>query len=385
MRLRPRLGTKHLAVVVAVTLTSLVGCTATPTSSAPIVAADVAVDAKAHLAIDPAESESAGWVSAEFGTAVKGRPVVLQRQDASAWQDVTTGKLDADGRVRFLVTGGIGEATYRAVAQPIQDQPAAATPEASLKDQWTADLDSEFDGKELEADRWIHRFTDVFEAGGRHCAAPTPENVDLSDGIAELTVSEESDSDRVAKAKAAGCEQKRFFRNAMISTEGLYSIKSGVLATRVKFAEGQGMHGSVWLQSGNHSEIDMIESYGFGRGLTSVIHVDGKRYPADSDDAYIHAFATKDKDWWSKFHIVSVEWDTSQVVVRIDGVEAQRIEKEMPETDYFLVVSMLSSDWEQKRLTDPVTNAEGVTPQKLPQTMEVDWVRTWKPAKDGNG
>lgn len=42
--------------------------------------------------------------------------------------------------------------------------------------------------------------------------------------------------------------------------KGLYSIKSGVPGGRVKFAEGQGMHGSVWLQSGNHSEIDMIES-----------------------------------------------------------------------------------------------------------------------------
>lgn len=383
MKMRRRTGTGGLALVLAVILASLAACTGSTVPDTTI-AADVPVDAKARLLIDPVEADSTGWVSAEFGTAVKGRPVVLQRRDASAWQDVTTGKQDADGRVRFLVTGGIGDATYRAVAQQSsaggKDEPATATPEASLADQWTADLATEFSGSDLEADSWAHRFSGIYEAGGRHCAAPTPDNVELSDGIAELAVTEDADADRVALAKSAGCEQKRFFRNAMISTESLYTIKSGVLATRVKFAEGQGMHGSIWLQSGSHSEIDMIESYGFGRGLTSVIHVDGKRHPADSENAYIHAYATKDKEWWSKFHTVSVEWDSSQVVVRIDGVEAQRISQKMPDAEYFLVVSMLSSDWEQKRLTNPVQNAEGVTPQPLPQTMEVDWIRTWTPA-----
>jgi beta-glucanase (GH16 family) len=157
-------------------------------------------------------------------------------------------------------------------------------------------------------------------------------------------------------------------------------VKTGILAARIKFAQGQGMHGSVWLQSDKGSEIDMIESFGYGRGLTSVVHVDGQRYPTAEDDIYVNTAAVRDRAWWSRFHVYTAEWTIDEVVFRIDGIETQRIVKTKADTDYFVVASMLSSDWEQVRFAKPVLDAPGVTPMKPPQTMSVAWVRVWTPA-----
>jgi len=68
------------------------------------------------------------------------------------------------------------------------------------------------------------------------------------------------------------------------------------------------------------------------------------------------------------------------VVFRIDGVETSRITQRKADTGYFVVASMLSSDWEQTRLTRPVKGAPGVIPTKPPQSMSVAWVRVWTPA-----
>lgn len=358
-------------------------CTAdTPPSPSPstsATAAEIAVDDAAKLQISPVDYEGVGLVAAAFSTAAKGRPVTLQRKTGAGWEDVDSGKQDAKGKVEFRKTIP-GADTFRAVAAAADGDPATATPEASAAQQWTEAFTSDFNGDALEPGAWGHRSLDVFDAFGRHCAAPHAETVSFADGAVQLFVDEEKDAAQIAKAKAAGCKERRVFKNAMISTEGLFKVRTGMLAARIKFAEGQGMHGAVWLQSYDKSEIDMIESYGYGVGLTSVIHVDGQRYPAEGEDTYVITDTVTDRDWWADYHTYSVEWDNKSVVFRVDGKVSKRIAQATPDTEYFIVASMLSSDWEQKRFKDPVDNAAGVTKTKLPQTMSVDWIKVWNPA-----
>ena len=57
----------------------------------------------------------------------------------------------------------------------------------------------------------------------------------------------------------------------------------------------------------------------------------------------------------------------SEAVVVIDGEVTQRIEGETSGRDEFLILSLLSSDYELPRF-----NGE------LPETMEVDWARVWE-------
>jgi len=372
----------RLTAAIIACLVTVSACSASTSPSA--TAGDVARDDAATITVNPVDFGGQGLILVTFSSAQAGRPVTLQRKFDAGWEDVTTGKEDPTGATTFRTKGGTGAGIYRAVAGEFtrdgQAQPAVSTPEASSDKQWKSALDTEFRGNALEPDTWDFRASGRYDSGGRQCSAPDPSNVAVSDNAVHLTVSLETSRANIAKAQAAGCKKKTVLRNAMISTQGLFTAKSGILAARVKFAQGQGMHGSVWLQSDNGSEIDMIESYGYGRGLTSVIHVDGQRYPAAEEDIYVNTEAVQDRAWWDRYHVYTAEWNIDEVVFRIDGVETSRITQRKADTGYFVVASMLSSDWEQTRLTRPVKGAPGVIPTKPPQSMSVAWVRVWTPA-----
>lgn len=359
-----------------------------PTGRVPVVGG-------AELEVVPVDYEGLTAVRAGFGGAHRAalRPVALQRQTGSGWKEVARTTMNGAGTAEFLAPGGSG--TFRAVALPTGNVRATvATPSAKAADQWNRVLNSGFDGSSLPAP-WAHRLTDVYDAGGRWCSAPRKANVDVGKGTVTLTMSRASKATaaRVSantKRKQADAGQKTVgcpdgvFDNAMVSTQDRFSITSGVVAARVKFPEEVGAHASVWLQSVEGQELDMVETYGRGRGITSMVHVRGKRYPADGKKAYVGTDVEPDPQWWKAWHTVSVEWDRSGVRFRLDGRLTQEQKIALGPANYFLVVSLLSSDWETSRLTQPSARAEsGVDPAtmrkpELPFSMEVDWVRAWR-------
>lgn len=348
--------------------------TPTPTAVAPL--GKVATGKDAALLVQPVDYDGVRIVNASLGSGVAGRPVSLQRKAEAGWQEVAAGTANDAGRVEFRIDFAKG--TYRAVAAADSGEEAVATPEASADKQWRARLADDFDGTSLKGTDWDGRNEANYTAGGRACSAAYLSNVKVSDGSVRLRMTEETKAANQRKARAAGCTKDEYYRNAMISTEGRYTIRSGILAARVKFPVGQGMHGSIWLQSYRRSEVDMVESYGYGKGLTSVMHLDGEQHPG-SDDAWVLEDSTDERSWWDDYHVVSAQWDANGVVVRVDGAVVQRIRTAPAKTDYFLVVSLLSSDWELGRLRKPVEGAPGVKREKLPAVLEIDWIRTWQP------
>ncbi len=73
--------------------------------------------------------------------------------------------------------------------------------------------------------------------------------------------------------------------------------------------------------------------------------------------------------WSTRYHVFSVEWTPKRYVFRIDGQEIYRTSKGVSGQEQYLILSLLSSDYELSAL-----GGDG----KLPQTMDVDWVRTWE-------
>jgi beta-glucanase (GH16 family) len=171
-------------------------------------------------------------------------------------------------------------------------------------------------------------------------------------------------------SKTKGCPQG-VFTNAMIASTGTTPITSGIVAARIKFPKGKGMHGSAWLQSSDGQEIDFIESYGLGKGITNVVHRRSGstlvRSPASAAKSYVLTSKVRKSSWWAQYHVFSVEFDNTKLIFRVDGT-VTRTMKGMPDRDYFLVLSLLSSDWELPLLKKG----------SVPSTMRVDWVRTWE-------
>ena len=65
----------------------------------------------------------------------------------------------------------------------------------------------------------------------------------------------------------------------------------------------------------------------------------------------------------------SVEWSPTAYVFRIDGRETARITTGISGVPEFPILSLLSSDYELKKIGDE---------KNLPQTMNVDWIRTYQ-------
>ena len=345
--------------------------TPTPTPPPPVPEPD----SEATLQVSPIDFNGNTLVIAQFGTPEAGAEVTLQRESDEEWQDLATGAQDDDGRAEFLVPSGDGD--YRAISV---GEDAWVTPAGAADDQWTKVLSTEFKGDSLPKP-WNYADTGSYRTGGRQCSAAYPSNVRLKDGNLVLSVTEETKASRKAAADKAGCKRSRYFRNATVSTgTGGFRIRTGTVAARIKFGPEQGMHGSVFLLSGTlATEIDVIESYGYGSGVASVAHRKGKKYPEGADSSYVATELVKDRDWWDDYHVFSAEWDKDEVVYRIDGVETRRLKPPSLDDNFILYLSLLASDWEQRRFKDPVRNAEGVTLTELPARMYVDWVRAWEP------
>ena len=65
----------------------------------------------------------------------------------------------------------------------------------------------------------------------------------------------------------------------------------------------------------------------------------------------------------------SVEWTPERYIFRIDGRETFRTSKGVSGRPEFLILSLLSSDYELSKLKGEAN---------LPQAMSVDWIRFWQ-------
>ena len=63
-----------------------------------------------------------------------------------------------------------------------------------------------------------------------------------------------------------------------------------------------------------------------------------------------------------------MQWTPRSLIFRIDGKETWRIGGRISQVPQYLILSLLSSDYELPQIQD----------RQLPQHMYVDWVRVWE-------
>ena len=102
-------------------------------------------------------------------------------------------------------------------------------------------------------------------------------------------------------------------------------------------------------------------------GLTSFTYFLDKNGEKQTVGGWLPNADELGDDWAEKYHVFSVEWTPKEYVFRIDGEVTQRLKGVSSGKPEFLILSLLSSDFELPRF-----NGE------LPETMEVDWARVWE-------
>jgi hypothetical protein len=338
----------------------------------------------------PAEARSAMF--GKFEPARSGRVVVLQRQSGTSWVNVDTDRQNRHGVAEFRAPAEVDGhvATYRVVARAFHGAPRVVS-SSSRTDVWgQPNFDDGFNGSSLSPD-WSSRVTDYNPKGLRKCSKGSPKAVDVRGGLVRLSVIKDP-ARRHTKCRAVDSHGKFVGRyswrlNGHISTSGARSFLYGVSAARVKFQARRGQHGAFWMKpqttrnAPGHpkltgAEIDVIEWFGKHHpagGLSTHAYYPGKNGKQVTIGDWIRnpdRFLNGGRDsWYSRFHVFSVEWTPSRYVYRIDGREVARTSRGISGQPEFLILSLLSSDWEL-----PYLGGES----KLPETMKVDWVRHWQ-------
>jgi beta-glucanase (GH16 family) len=330
-------------------------------------------------------------VVATFLPATKGRQVELQRQDGTKWVTVATGIQDRSGKVEFAAPAGTSTSpvTYRAVAPKASGLGTVSSRAVGTSSWGPATFTDQFTGTALSAN-WVHRKQEYDPSSMRNCSKGSPAATRVSRGTLKLMVV------RDPAMPAASCTAYKkdgsiigtfdYRLNGHVSTEDHAYFKYGVLAARIKFQPLQGQHASLWMQPQDPTyvpnaleggaEVDVIEYFGDGvknGGLTSFIYNPTTSGVPQKVGGWIkkpERFLSETKDGWAKrYHVFSVEWSPTAYVFRIDGRESARITTGISGVAEFPILSLLSSDYELKKL-----KGEG----NLPQAMNVDWIRFWQ-------
>ena len=309
-----------------------------------------------------ADARSAFVAATEPATA--GVPLTLQRRTPDGWRQEADSTTGTDGRTTFAVQPAAGAHRVIVEGRPRVNARAAVD--------WGVRFSDEFDGTELDS-RWSYRALGLLSAdSGRKVSASSEDAVEVRDGTLRLQV------------KADPATQGHYL-NGHISTDKSYLFRYGVAAARIKFQRPRGTHGAFWSQSPTFgdppgdpgaagTEVDIAEYFGDGAakgGMASYVYHRDKA-GENVKDGDILPGATKvvgsADSFWRRYHVYSVEWSPDGYVFRIDGRVTFRSDGAVSARTQFLVLSLLSSDWELPQLDRRL----------LPSEMRVDWVRVWQ-------
>ena len=324
---------------------------------------------------DTEPADDAAWVvDATIDGAEKGTAVTLVARTDDGWVDVDEQETDAKGRVA-LASREPG--TLHVV---VGDGDDAIGAKVSTDDAPDATFTDDFDSDTVDEDGGTWATRTQGHIGVRTCSRADAAGAEVGDGVLSLSVLEDPEMTG-EECQLPGRRKKFPYRiNGHVGTENLYGFTYGFAAARIRTQSARGQHSAFWLQAtGGQSaggpekggaEIDVMEYFGDDHplgGLTSFTYF----LDADGNKQTVGGWV-KDLDqygegWADQFHVFSVEWTPEEYVFRIDGQVTHRLDGPTSGREEFLILSLLSSDYELPRF-----NGE------LPETMEVDWARVWE-------
>ena len=269
--------------------------------------------------------------------------------------------------------------TYRVTAQKFKGLKKLSSGAQDTSQWLTPTFSDEFSGGSLSP-VWSMRGQDYEPSSKRKCSKGDPKAVKVTGGALRLSVIKDRSKKGKCLAKSRKTKKKISYRlNGHVGTEGAFEFTHGFAAARIRLQPARGQHGAFWMQTPGGAkpggqkkggaEIDVIEYFGDAHpqgGLTSYSYWLDKKGKQVRDGGWLPDADELGDDWSSEYHVFSVEWTPEGYVFRIDGQVSQRLNGETSGLSQFLVLSLLSSDYELKQLDGD-----------LPQHMDVDWVRVW--------
>ncbi|MCY7401181.1 MAG: glycoside hydrolase family 16 protein [Nocardioides sp.] len=329
----------------------------------------------------PAAASNDTQALAAFPSARTGQSIGLQRDTGDGtWQTISRATLHSTRTAIFsLPEAGVA---YRAVTLSGAGSPLGATNTVTGRT-FKVLFKDDFSGTKVDFSKWSDQKT-LAPAYMRKCSRLSPNARTVSGGVLRMGVAyDRTRAGQTCRWQLNGNSGSHpYMWNTQLYTGGKFDFTYGYAAARMKMHRPKGMHASFWLQPANWytpgkpaagTEIDVTEYFGAsknGSTIGSFVHwygAKGEHFKRGGLFPRANTLKPASHTWWNAFHVFSVEWTPEAYIFRVDGREFHRETEIVSKAPEYLLLSMLTSDY----------NLEKLTREGIRQTAAVDWVRVW--------
>ncbi len=233
-----------------------------------------------------------------------------------------------------------------------------------LVKEWELTFSENFEGSELDKEKWMTRYYWGDVLMNEDYALPTDahifseKNIKISNSVARLETRKEKAQGKVWDSKIGFVQTDFDYTSALISTGKSFRQKYGLFEAKIKVSDIENVMHSFWMLSD-----------------TSLPHIDiaktspcGKLFPGNisgnEDKPKVNYAKISGLDWTNDFFIYSLEWAPNKLIWRVNDVEIYTQTENIPHEPMYLILSSGVIN------TDSDVNA----------VMEIDWVKCYQRA-----
>ena len=249
---------------------------------------------------------------------------------------------------------------------------------------WTLVWADEFDGPAIDPESWTavvmpDPFNDELQYYTDRLDGEPGANAWIEDGAL------------VIEARREDYEHRRY-TSARLNTKGKREFRYGRFEARIRQPGEVGLWPAFWLLGANIDEvgwprcgeIDVMEGKGrLPRWTSGAIH----RGPDPERDSVTWAeYRLEEGSFHDEWHVFAVEWTEDRIRWLVDGIEYFAVEEKPGDGSlywpfdeghpFYLILNLAVGGWFDRPHVPP----EDLTPQRL----EVDYVRVYRSARDGD-
>tara|TARA_R110001583_G_scaffold12056_3_gene53741 strand:- start:11967 stop:13373 length:1407 start_codon:yes stop_codon:yes gene_type:complete len=233
-----------------------------------------------------------------------------------------------------------------------------------LVKEWELTFSEDFEGSELDKEKWMTRYYWGDVLMNEDYALPTDahifseKNIKVSNSVARLETRKEKAQGKVWDSKIGFVQTDFDYTSALISTGKSFRQKYGLFEAKIKVSDIENVVHSFWMLSD-----------------TSLPHIDiaktspcGKLFPGNisgsEDKPKVNHAKINGLDWTNDFFIYSLEWAPNKLIWRINDVEVYTQTENIPHDPMYLILS--------SGVSNPNSDVNAV--------MEIDWVKCYQRA-----
>jgi beta-glucanase (GH16 family) len=233
---------------------------------------------------------------------------------------------------------------------------------------WGLVFSDNFDDKKLDESKWITRYfwgealikKSYSLAADKHCYTEN-NNIELNNSILKITTRKEEAEGLAWDLKMGFIPKKFEYTSGIVSTGLSFRQQHGRFEAKVKFTDTPGVYHAFWLVGDK-----MLPHIDVFRKNAKNTSAQGSIYTAKEGSSKPLVLKSKlgGFNFSSNFFILSIDWNAESIVWKINGVPYMESTQNLPSMPTYLVFS-----------SGVINDA---TPDKLPASLEIDWVKCWK-------